>query len=106
MQKPGVVVVVTEETAVLSTLTLALEAEGWVVLPLEDGAELYDYVEFIIEHPKREGGPRLIIADASVPGPSVLEVAAWAMLKGLSVPFLFFRKGEDARAAVHDALAA
>ena len=129
MQNPGVVVVVSEEVEVRSVLTGALESEGWVVLALEDGAELFDFIEFITEHPKAKGVPRLIVADASVPGPSVFEAAAWARLKGLDVPFVVFTAADDenakdraralgavevvggasvdsAREALHDALAA
>ena len=112
-----------------SVLSGALEDEGWVVLPLEDGAELFDFIEFITEHPSAKGVPRLIVADASVPGPSVFEAAAWARLRGLAVPFVLFTGEDDenakdlaralgaveviggasvdsAREALHDALAA
>lgn len=98
MLNPGLVVVVTEEPAVRKTLTDTLEGEGWVVVPLDDGAELSDFLEFVTEHPDRRVTPRLIVADASVPGPSVFESAAWARLKGLSVPFVFFTASEDENA--------
>ena len=93
---PGVVVVVTEQEAVRRVLTSTLENEGWVVLALEDGAELFDFMEFMTEHASVRGVPRLIVADVSVPGPSVCEVAAWARLKGLDVPFVLFTEDHDA----------
>jgi DNA-binding response OmpR family regulator len=95
MQKPGVVVVVTEEAEVRARLSELLESEGWVVLPLEDGCELFDFVEFISDNPGRRSAPRLIIADAQVPGPSVFETAAWARLNGLEVPFIVFSPADD-----------
>lgn len=95
MEKPGVVVVVTEEEAARRVLTSALEGEGWVVLALEDGGELFDFMEFISEHPNVRGVPRLIVADASAPGPSVFEVVTWARLKGLEVPFVVFTEDQD-----------
>jgi CheY-like chemotaxis protein len=95
VSKPGVVVVVTEEEAVRRVLTSTLENEGWVVLALEDGGELFDFMEFMSEHPSVRGVPRLIVADVSVPGPSVFEVAAWARLKGLDVPFVLFTDDRD-----------
>ncbi len=94
MEQPGLVVIVTEEEAVRRVLTSTLEAEGWVVLALEDGGELFDFMEFISEHPSVRGVPRLIVADPSVPGPSVVEVTEWAKLKGLDVPWLPLPSGE------------
>ncbi|MDP1823727.1 MAG: response regulator [Archangium sp.] len=117
MLNTGLVVVVTEEPLVRKVLTDTLEAEGWVVLALDDGAELLDFVEFVSAHPGRRIAPRLVVADAAVPGPSVFETADWARRHGVEVPFVLFTGAADqktkdlARAlgaveVVHDALAA
>ena len=98
MSNPGVAVVVTEEEAVRRVLTTTLEQEGWAVLCLEDGGELFDFMEFISEHPNVRGVPRLIVADANVPGPSVFEVVAWSRLKGFDVPFVVFTEDQDVNA--------
>jgi CheY-like chemotaxis protein len=114
---PGLVVVVTEEPLVRKVLTDTLEGEGWVVLALDDGAELLDFVEFVSAHPGRRIVPRLVVADAAAPGPSVFETADWARRNGVEVPFVLFTGADDpksrdlARAlgaveVVHDALAA
>jgi DNA-binding response OmpR family regulator len=95
---PGLVVVVTEEARVRKTLTDSLEAEGWVVLSLDDGAELFDFIELVIANPGRRVMPRLIVADTAVPGPGVFEVAAWARSRGLSVPFVLFSAADDENA--------
>lgn len=117
MLNTGLVVVVTEEPLVRKVLTDTLEVEGWVVLSLDDGAELFDFVELISAHPSRRIVPRLVVADAEVPGPSVFETAQWARQHGLDVPFVLFTGTADektrdlARAlgaveVVHHALAA
>lgn len=117
MLNPGLVVVVTEEPRVRKVLTDTLEGEGWVVLALDDGAELLDFVEFVSDHPTRRIAPRLVVADAAVPGPSVFETAEWARRHGVDVPFVLFTGADDektkdlARAlgaveVAHDALAA
>lgn len=101
MEKPGLVVVVTEEAAACRVLTHTLEAEGWVVVPLDDGGELFDFLEFISAHPGSRGAPQLIVADASVPGPRAVDVVAWARSRGLDVPLVLFNHPErtDASAA-------
>lgn len=83
----GLVVVVSEADAVRESLTRALEARRWVVLALDDGAELFDFFDILLESP-RHRVPRLIIADAAVPGPDVLDTCAEARRHGLDVPFL------------------
>ena len=73
--------------AVREALMRALEARRWVVLALDDGAELFDFFDLLLESP-RHRVPRLIIADAAVPGPDVLDTCAEARRQGLDVPFL------------------
>ncbi|MFT3713392.1 MAG: hypothetical protein QM817_37525 [Archangium sp.] len=92
--QPGLVVVVTETQLLLDVLTHELEGAGWTVLALEDGAELFDFIELMSERPGRRL-PQLIIADATSPGPSVLEVCAWARLKGLRMPFIVLADRAD-----------
>lgn len=92
MQNPGVAVVVTEAEEVRRAITLTLESEGWVVLPLEDGAELFDFVEFISENPLRMGAPRLVVTELDLPGPSIFETIAWARVCGPSCPSCCWRR--------------
>lgn len=95
MQNPGVAVVVTEAEEVRRAITRTLESEGWVVLPLEDGAELFDFVEFISENPLRMGAPRLVVTELDLPGPSIFETIAWARVCGLELPFVLLAKDDD-----------
>jgi DNA-binding response OmpR family regulator len=83
----GLVVVVSGADAVREALMRALEARRWVVLALDDGAELFDFFDLLLESP-RHRVPRLIIDDAAVPGPDVLDTCAEARRQGLDVPFL------------------
>ncbi|MFZ5440056.1 MAG: hypothetical protein ACOZQL_08610 [Myxococcota bacterium] len=95
MQKPAVAVVVIESTEVRQSVTITLEAEGWVVLPLEDAAELFDFIEFLRENPLRLGAPRLVVTEPGLPGPSLFEVIAWARVCGLTLPFIVLTPDDD-----------
>lgn len=91
----GLVVIVTTAPIARQHVSDALEAEGWSVLTLHDCAELYELVELLASHRGRADALKLVVADATVPGASVFEVAAWARLKGLTVPFVLFAARED-----------
>lgn len=94
MSAPGLVAVVSADPTARAALTRALEGEGFAVLALHDCAELLELVEQVRRRP---GTLRLVAADASVGCAGVLEVAAWARLAGLEVPFLLFAERADER---------
>lgn len=96
-ERRGLVVVVTTAPVARRHVSDALEAEGWSVLTLHDCEELYELVELLGAHRGRAASLKLVVADTTVPGASVFEVAAWARLKGLAVPFVLFAAREDER---------
>lgn len=83
----GIVVIVTESQLLEDVLTHTFAGAGYTVLNLEDGAELYDYITLLVNQPGRRQ-PAIVVADATVPGPNVLDVCAWARLNDLHMPFI------------------
>lgn len=92
MRNAELVVIVSEDPLVIRSLTRTFESEGAVVLALEDGAELRDYVQLLIEQPHRRIEPRVIVVDAQVPGPDVQGTAVWARHHGFEFPIVVFRE--------------
>lgn len=85
MNMPALAVVVTESQLLEDLLRRSLEAQGFVVLALEDGGELSDFLELMDDPHGRQ--PQLVLMDATVPGPSALELAAGARRRGMTFPF-------------------
>lgn len=93
----GIVVIVTESQLLEDVLTHTFAGAGYTVLALEDAAELYDYVTLLVNQPGRRQ-PAVVVADATVPGPGVLDVCAWARLNNLHMPFIVLSEnGEPLR---------
>ena len=92
MRKQDLVVVVSEDADVVRSFTSTFESHGDVVLVLDDGAELRDYVQLLIEQPHRRLEPRLIVVDATVPGPSAETTTLWARAHGLTFQILTFQE--------------
>lgn len=95
MKSRGLVVIVTAVPAVRQKLAESLEGDAWVVLSLRDSGELFDFVELVAAQPGRVPPLKLVVVDETVPVRSAFEVAAWARLKGLDVPFVLFTERED-----------
>lgn len=100
MQKSDLIVIVSEDPQVCRTLTATFEARGDVVLVLDDGAELRDYVQLLLEQPHRRLEPRLVVVDSTVPGPPAEATAVWARHHGLRFPILTFREEAPALESV------
>jgi DNA-binding response OmpR family regulator len=94
------VVVVSSAQSVRKKLGQTLEEDDYGVLSLRDGGELLDFVELVAARPSRSPPLRLIVVDETVPLRTALEIAAWARLKTLEVPFVLFAAREDEKA--HD----
>ena len=89
------VVVVSEAQTLQNVLRHTLEADGWTVLPLEDGSELFDFLELVADATARS--PQLVVIDASVPGPSVPELITWAREHELPIPFVVMVRERDSQ---------
>ena len=99
----GIVVIVTESQLLEDVLTHTFETAGYTVLNLEDGAELYDYITLLVNHSGHRT-PAIIVADASVPGPKVLDVCAWARLNNLHMPFIVLTEQGESMQRTAEAL--
>jgi CheY-like chemotaxis protein len=69
-------------------LTTTLERAGYQVVPLEDGAELSDYLELINPKSTRTHQPDLVLTDVRMPGRSGLDVVQQARTVGLTCPVI------------------
>lgn len=83
-----------DDDAMRSMIQQVLTRAGHIVVPLEDGFELADYVELI----RQETGlraPDLILSDVRMPGRTGLEVLAQVRARGLTCPVLLLSAFAD-----------
>lgn len=100
MEAQRLVVVAEDDDDLREILTIALANDDRQVLAMEDGSELFDYVEFIVGRGVAGELPDLIVTDNHMPGASGVEVANWSRAHGVTCPFLIFTAfDEEARRA-------
>jgi CheY-like chemotaxis protein len=80
-------------------LSEALEREGWLVLALEDGFELADYLDFAA-HGRP---PSVVLTDLRMPGLNGLEAIERARARGLKCPVVVMTSWPDDRVKAHAA---
>jgi CheY-like chemotaxis protein len=80
-------------------LSEALEQAGYMVLALEDGFELADYLDFATQRRP----PSLVLTDVRMPGLSGLEAVERARARGLTCPVVVMTSWPDDRVNAHAA---
>lgn len=78
-----------------SLLTLTLARAGHLVVALEDGYELADYVSLTRVHGGPLEPPDVILSDIRMPGRTGLEVLAQARAAGLTCPVILLSSFAD-----------
>ena len=92
------IVVVAEDDDELRELLLgALETSHRKLVEVEDGSELFDYLEFIASRGLEATLPDLILTDVQMPGASGLDVVRWARAHGVRCPFIILTGFADDR---------
>jgi CheY-like chemotaxis protein len=95
--QPGPRILVAEDDDEMrNMLSVTLERAGYQVVPLEDGAELSDYLELINPRSTRSHQPDLVLTDMKMPGRSGLDVVRQARKVGLSCPVVLLSGFADA----------
>jgi DNA-binding response OmpR family regulator len=88
-QEPSRIIVAEDDDALREALVSELTKDGHVVVPLEDGLELRDYLDIA----KRSGStlrwPDVVVSDVTLPGVGGVEVLQDLFLEGDATPFVF-----------------
>ena len=91
------IVVVAEDDAELrELLAMALRRDGYDVVPLGDGVELLDFVNFAGRLGNTAGLPALILSDLQMPGCSGLHLMSVARARGVKCPIVILTGFADA----------
>jgi CheY-like chemotaxis protein len=80
------ILVAEDDDEMRAMLSTTLERAGYQVVPLEDGAELSDYLELINPRSSKSHQPDLVLTDMKMPGRSGLDVVKQARTAGLTCP--------------------
>ena len=97
MDAKRVVVVAEDDDDLRGLLLMALAADDRRLIEIEDGAELLDYLEFLVAHGVQTHLPDLIVTDIRMPGASGLEVVSLARARGVSCPVVILTAFPDDR---------
>ncbi|MFT3708809.1 MAG: response regulator [Archangium sp.] len=90
MDAQRLVVVAEDDDDLREILTIALANDDRRVLPMEDGTELFDYLEFVVGRGVAGELPDVVVTDNDMPGATGVEVANWSRANGITCPFLIF----------------
>ncbi len=88
MEEMQIVVVAEDDDELRELLLTTLSGEHRKLVEVEDGSELYDYLEFVAKRGVQGSLPDLVLTDMKMPGADVLEVVSWARARGVTCPFV------------------
>lgn len=97
MDAKRIVVVAEDDDDLRALLLTALAGDDRQLVEIEDGAELLDYLEFLVGRGVQTQLPDLILTDVQMPGASGLEVVSLARARGVSCPVVILTAFPDDR---------
>ena len=86
MNTKRIVVIAEDDDELRELLLTALGADDRQLIEIEDGAELLDYLDFLVARGVQSYLPDLILTDVRMPGADGLKVVGLARERGVSCP--------------------
>ena len=83
-----IVVVAEDDDDLRELLLTALAGDDRQLIEIEDGAELLDYLDFLVARGVQTQLPDLILTDVRMPGASGLQVVGLARARGMGCPVI------------------
>ncbi len=95
MDAKRIVVVAEDDDDFRKLLMNALAGDDRQLIEIEDGAELFDYLEFVVARGVQYQLPDLILTDVQMPGASGLDVVSLARARGVACPVVILTAFPD-----------